>query len=126
MPLFRRRKDLDPSTAPFFRACAHVDAAQRALLEAVPTSRRTGIPLGEALSAFRTHLAAASDALEDWSSDPERRSVCAAALLAAREESETLRLSPEMLDFEALNGRLSDVLHPIEILADVEREMRRR
>jgi hypothetical protein len=102
-----------------------VDAAQRELLSAIPTARRAGAPLAEALAAFGAHLTSAADALRGWDAGPTRDAYLA-ALDAARREAENVRLSPVGLGFEALNSRVGDVLHPLETIADLERELRRR
>jgi hypothetical protein len=131
MPLFGRREP-DPTVAAaraaFDQVAVHVDAAQRALLTAIPTSRDPGIPLAQALAEFGRHLARATEALEDWPGVPEgahEGTKCSEALAAARGEAERLRLGPEPSGFEALNARVGDVLHPLEALADVERALRR-
>lgn len=131
MPLFRRRPP-DPSIerarAGFAPVAVAVEAAQRALLAAIPTSRDPGVPLGQALAAFGSHLDAAGRALDGWDEPiiAAERGRCSAAIAAARAEAERLRLEAGPLGFERLNARVGDVLHPLEEVAEVERTLRRR
>jgi hypothetical protein len=120
MPLFRR----SPLPPDFLEAAGHVDAAPRALLSAIPTSRDAGAPLAEALARFSAHLADAEASLGKWEDEPNRNE-CLRAAGAARAEAERLRLHPGALEFEALNARVGDVLHPLEVFADTERALRR-
>lgn len=125
MPLFRRR-ERDPAAvaarAAFDAVAVHVDAAQRALLAAIPSARDPGVPLAQALAEFGKHLARATDALAHLNHE---RTKLTEALAAARAHAENLRLGPEPAGFEALNARVGDVLHPLEAFADVERALRR-
>ena len=131
MALFRRRRPdpaLDEVRAAFGTVAAHVDAAQRSLLAAIPTSRDEGIPLAQALAAFNDNIGRAAAGMAAWREDRvlHEWTRCEDALRAAREEAERLRLEPRVLEFEELNGRVGDVLHPLEEFADVERALRRR
>ena len=118
--LRRATPDVDPS---FAAACAAVDEAQRALLAAIPTSRDAGVPLAEALAAMGAALDRAARALETW--DDPARDRCRAAVADARDEAAKLRLGSEKLGFEALNARAGDVLHPLEVFAEIERNILR-
>jgi hypothetical protein len=121
MPLFRRSLPLPPA---FLEAAAHLDAAQRALLSAIPTSRHAGAPLAEALARFSACLTETEAAIERWKDEPSK-AACRRAVHASRAEAERLRLHPGALEFEALNARVGDVLHHLEVFADVERALRR-
>jgi hypothetical protein len=129
--MFKRRR-IDPERAralqAFERAAVHVDAAQRALLAAIPTSRDPGIPLALALAELSARLGEAAAAMPAWRApgheDAWQR--CAHSLEQARAEAERLRLQPDELGFEALNARVGDVLHPLEAFADAERALRGR
>jgi hypothetical protein len=129
MPPFRRERDPDADRirSAFAAVATHVDAAQRALLAAIPTSRDPGIPLAQALAGLGTHLADAEAAMPGWLGPATRAGweACDAALTSARAEAERLRLEPDGLGFEALNARVGDVLHPLETFADAERAIRR-
>lgn len=106
---------------------AALDAAQRALLHAIPTSRDEGIPLAEAIAAFERGLRDTEALMPGWRSKETEalHDRCARAIDDAREEAERLRLEPRRLEFETLNARVGDVLHPLEVFADAERTLRR-
>ncbi|HVL89505.1 MAG TPA: hypothetical protein VM841_04635 [Actinomycetota bacterium] len=124
--MFRRRPP-HPVLEPFLHMAAALDDAQRALLAAIPTARDDGIPLAEAIVAFERGLAETEARMPAWRTPATAamHDECAAAIRAARVECETLRLEPETLSFEALNARIGDVLHPLEVFADTERALRR-
>lgn len=130
MALFRRRAqhEPDPSVVAFRRVAGRVDAAQRALLAAIPTPRNAGIPLGQALLDFRVALDELDLALGDWHDErvAARREACVAAVQAARTEAARLRLESGLLSFEALNARVGDILHPLGAFVEAERSMRGR
>lgn len=123
-----REQASDPARAPFGRVASTVAAAQRALLAAIPTARDPGIPLAQALAEFGKLLDGAAAALAEWRDEGPAHewTKCATALDCARREAARLRLEPGTLDFEGLNARVGDVLHPLETFAEVERAMRRR
>jgi hypothetical protein len=122
-----RRKPIDPQRAALLRAFEPVgeaiEAAQQALLRAVPTFRDDGEPLGFALASFSSNLDLAERALENL---PDGRAVilCQTAMKAARSEAAKLRLGHDSLVFEALNARVADILFPLEQIADLERDLR--
>jgi hypothetical protein len=128
MPLFRRRVDpeREAAVAAFMPVAEPIERAQRALLAAVPTFRDDGMPLAIALANFSAELDEASAAMQDWKarapSDMWQR--CSEGLAAARKEAEDLRLEPGELVFEALNGRLGDIMFHLEAFADAERHLR--
>lgn len=106
---------------------AELDAAQRALLAAVPTSRDEGVPLSDALAEFLAGLARADALMASWRT-PATETIwlrCAEAIGVARREAETLRHADTTLGFEQLNARLGDVITPLEELADAAAEIRR-
>lgn len=129
--MFRRRGpnlELEAIRAAFDLVAVEVDAAQRALLAAIPTSRDPGVPLGQALVAFTQRLDAARRAMPGWRSDvvADQWGHCDLALVEARRLAEQLRLEDSPLGFEALNARVGDILDPLEVVADTERDLRRR
>lgn len=130
MGFLRRKRDpaFDDIRERFGRVAVHVDAAQRALLAAIPTARDEGVPLAQALAGFSQRLAEANGAMSSWHDEriAHEWTKCAEAVARARAEAERLRLEPVDLGFEALNARVGDVLHPLEVFADVERDLRRR
>jgi hypothetical protein len=129
--VFKRRKQEPGFMAvreAFDVVAARVDAAQRALLGAIPTSRDPGVPIAQALKAFGAALEDVAAAMTEWrdarvNEDWER---CSDALREARDQAERLRLHAGDLGFEQLNARVGDVLYPLETFADTERNLRRR
>ena len=128
-----RRKNADPELdavrEAFRRVTAELDAAQRVLLAAIPTSRDTGTPLAEAIDGFLAGLARAEAAMTGWRVDATEGiwKRCAAALAKARAEARRLKDDPlrGSLGFEPLNARLADVVSPLSEFADVAWELRR-
>lgn len=128
-----RRRSPDPGTAAareaFRRVTGELDAAQRVLLAAVPTSRDTGTPLAEAIDGFLAGLARAESSMSAWRT--ERTEAvwvrCERALAGARAAAGSLNTDSAAgsLGFEALNARLGDLLSPLEEFADVAAEIRR-
>ncbi|MCA1830161.1 MAG: hypothetical protein ABR552_09150 [Actinomycetota bacterium] len=128
MPLLRRRADpaRERLRAGFRATVTHVDAAQRALIAAVPMSRDPGVPLAQAIEDMSRHLDAATTALESWHDIEQVHewTKCRAAILEARAGLETLDPEEEM-GFEALNARIGEVIAPLDIFADVSAALRR-
>lgn len=129
---FRRRPndpELDAARDAFRRVAGGLDAAQRALLGTIATSRDQGTPLEEALDGFLAGLSHAEQAMPGWRNARTealwRR--CAEALVEARTEAQRLRDDPSArtLAFEPLNMRLGDIVSPLEEFADVAAELRR-
>lgn len=129
MRLFRRASPdpvLEAARAGFAEVAARVDTAQRALLAAIPSPRDDGVPLAEALNAFKVALADVADPLERWSAPDQTLGIaCRKALDEAATVAEALRMEPASLTFEQLNARVSDVLYPLEVFAEIERALRR-
>lgn len=129
---WRRRARPDPEREAAQRAfeslAEPLDAAQRALLAVIPTSRDPGIPLAQGLAAFEAGAREALARMPAWRRDAVEREwlACREALERALAEAERLRLEPAELDFEALNARVGDVLAPLEAFADAERRLRKR
>ena len=130
-PFRRRTSDpaLEAAREAFRRVTAELDAAQRVLLAAIPTSRDTGTPLNEAIDGFLAGLGRAGAAMPAWRHNRTetfwRR--CAEALSEARAQATRLRDDPaaRSLKFEPLNARLGDLVSPLEEFADVAPEIRR-
>lgn len=126
MALLRKRRS-DPAAesikAAFEPVATAVEAAQRALLAAIPTARDPGVPLGQALAAFGVRLEQAQTAAAGLPAAWRDR--VGAPLAEARARAGSLRLVESALGFEALNARVGEVLHPLEDVADIEREVRR-
>jgi hypothetical protein len=115
--LRRLPKRLLPALEGFRDVLGHVERAERALTDAVPTTRLPGRPLAESLLVFEDELSAAEQSMPAWRADEledEWRS-CSDAIAAARHQAERLRLaggSPE--GFESLVGAIGDVLAPLD------------
>lgn len=129
---FRRKKsdpELDAALEAFRRVTAELDAAQRVLLAAIPTSRDTGTPLPDAIDGFLAGLARAEAAMPGWRNTRTEAlwQRCATALVEAHSEARRLRDEPNAssLGFEPLNARLGDLVSPLEEFADVAPELRR-
>ena len=104
-----------------------VDAAQRALLAAVPKPRDDGVPLAQAIAGFTTALEEATRAMPGWRA-PMVEQIwlsCESALAEAGMEATKLRLRPSGLSFEALNEAIGDVLAPLEAFVDADGSLRR-
>ncbi len=129
MSPFRRKVDPDSIAArdAFRRVASEVDAAQRVLLGAVPTSRDAGTSLPEAIDGFLAALTRVERAMPPWRTPATDTlwSRCASALVAARSQAERLRDEAGRLSFEPLNARLGDIVSPLEEFADVALELRR-
>ena len=131
MALFRR-KPLDAEIADakvaFRRVAAELDAAQRALLAAVPTARHSAVPLSDALSDFLAGLARADALMPAWRT-AKTEAVwirCAEALGQSHAAAERLRDNAEpTLGFEELNARLGDIIAVLEEFADAAAAIRR-
>ena len=129
MSLFRRRAPNPEHTralAAFRVAVTHVDAAQRALLAAIPTARDPGIPLHRALADMRMHLDAADAAMPAWRNDRTAHewTNCTQAIAQARERAGRLERHPG-LDFEALTEQVGRVIGPLDQFVEAARALRR-
>jgi hypothetical protein len=128
-----RRKPPEPETAAtreaFRRVVLELDAAQRVLLSAVPTSRDSGAPLKPAIEEFLAGLARAEGSMAGWRTERTDPfwSRCSQALMMARIHAERMREDPasDRLGFEPLNARLGDIVSPLEEFADAAEEIRR-
>jgi hypothetical protein len=103
-----------------------VEAAQRALLAAVPTSRNPGAPLGVALDEFERLIAEVERAMPGWRTDvtEELWLRCSDAVADARAQASTLRSAPSIVaEFEKLNAALNDIIAPLEEFAFAERRL---
>lgn len=122
MGLFRRRRadpQLRTARDAFLRAASELDAAQKALLAAVPTSRDEGVPLAEAIAAFLAGLDRMDAAMPSWriAQTEESWKRCFGAMSEARVAAERLRDEPHPPGFEALNARLGEIIAPLEEFA---------
>ena len=112
----------------FAVATGLVAEAQRTLLDAIPTSRHPGVPLQEALVTFISALEAAGRAMPAWHDETTRHewTMCSEGIADARAQAHDLQRRNADLTFEQLNTVIGDVLYPLEVFADAERDLRRR
>jgi hypothetical protein len=105
-----------------------VDEAQRVLLDAIPTSRHSGKPLDQAIVTFLTALDGVDERMPEWQNEMTAHewTNCSQAIGDARSQAEGLQRRNTGLTFEQLNAAIGDVLYPLEVFADAERELRRR
>jgi len=92
----------------------------------MPSARRAGTPIAEALLAFESAIAAAREEMPGWR---EARTEaewlrCEAALIDAASKAERLRLSAPQLDFEGMAMVLGDLIAPLDVFLDAERLVR--
>ena len=102
-----------------FRRCAsELDAAQRALLAAVPTSRNDGVPLDQALDDYLAGLDRLDANMPGWRIEQTEDAWKDAfkAIAESRALAIAMKGSPPN-GFEALNARLADVIAPLEQFA---------
>ncbi|MCA1834222.1 MAG: hypothetical protein ABR548_01025 [Actinomycetota bacterium] len=132
MALFRRKleaPELIDARIAFDELARALDAAQRMLLLAVPTSRHPGAPLSEALDSFEAGIGEVVRLMPGWRtrSTEVLWKTCELALATSRAEAAALRSKrPGPTEFEALNARIGDVLAPLEHFADAERFIKGR
>ena len=121
-----RRRRSSPIAEAFDRVAAHVEEANRALVAAMPSARRAGAPIAEALLAFESAIDAARAEMPGWRDERTETawSRCLAALEDAETKAEKLRLSAPQLDFEGLAMVLGGLIAPLEAFHDAERVVR--
>ena len=130
MTLFRRRsqdRSLAAARDAFRRCAAELDAAQRALLAAVPTARNEGIPLAGAIDEYVAGLDRLEEHMGGWRIEQTEDAWkdCFRVLGESRALALKVKESPPK-DFEALNARLADVIAPLEQFAYAALSLRRR
>ena len=106
-----------------------VDVLERgksALVAAVPKGRAEPVPMGEALHAFEESLRLAATMMPAWrrAENEERWIACQRAVKESARMAEALRLEAPRLDFESMVFVIGDLMHPLEVFADAERELR--
>jgi len=105
---------------------ATVERGKEDLLRAIPAARRPGVPLAEALLAYREALQEARDAMPGWRV-PElvaEWEACRAGLDRAADLEERLRLEAPELSHEALLAALGDLIAPLEAFAEAARRVK--
>ncbi|HZA60792.1 MAG TPA: hypothetical protein VE754_03805 [Actinomycetota bacterium] len=119
--MFRRRST--PAIKAFHVVAEHVERAKEAVVGAMPSARRRGTPLAEALLVFETEVAEARRAMPGWRRgevDAEWRA-CDEALTLVAGGAERLRLDAPALDFEGMAMVLGDLIAPLDVFGEAER-----
>lgn len=124
-----RRKRLSPDLARclerFRQVVDPIERAKRAAVEAVPSARAAGRPLGEALSEFEEGLREAEGLMPGWRHPAIEGAwlECRDSLATSLSFAERLRLeAPDPAGFEGLIGTIGDLLAPLSAFdAAVER-----
>ena len=117
--MLRRRRpspDVDSPAGQFAEALRLAEEGKDALVSAVPTARRPGRPLAEALADLEDALVQTRGRMSGWRRpelDPEWEA-CAAALEAALRGAERLRLVAPELSFEQMAFMIQDLIAPLE------------
>jgi len=119
--LFRRRNQdraLAAARDAFRRCASELDAAQRALLAAVPTARNDGIALEQAIDDYLAGLDRLETNMAGWRIEQTEDAWKDAfkALAESRALALKIKGSPPN-GFEALNAKLGDVIAPLEHFA---------
>ena len=130
MALFRRRSQdraLVAARDAFRRCASELDAAQRALLAAVPTARNGGVPLDHAIDDYIAGLDRLDANMPGWRIEQTEDAWKDAfkALAESRALAMKMKEKPPA-GFEALNARLADVIAPLEQFAYAALSLRRR
>jgi hypothetical protein len=133
--MWRRRREADPAVEAawesFLRFARALDEGSRALLAAVPSARRPGVPLEASVEGFLAGTAAAREKLPGWAlpdlavEHAAATSALAMAELRARELPEATR----NLEFEhrtEVIGAVLDELGPVQEAEQALRALRRR
>ncbi len=126
----RRRRDLPAELRAPYRAFAEVAArlerAKEDLLRAIPGARAPGVPLAEALLAYRDGLVAADAGMAGWRA-PEVEaewSACIRGVGAALAAEEAVRLGGGAFAHDVLLFTLQDLIAPLEPFEDAVRRFR--
>lgn len=105
-----------------------MERAKDAVAGAMPSARRDGTPLAEAVHAFERSLGNAKGAMRGWKApDVEVEwQACSRALDECLAAAERLRLEAPPMDFEAMALVLGDLIAPLDAFAAAHRALRRR
>src|SRR5438045_2183190 len=112
--MLRRKRippELEEAHAAFESTLGHVERAKEQLVAAVPSPRRPGRPLAEALVDYEDGLAAARRVSRGWRvpRTEDAWAACDRALDQALEAAEHFRLETSDLPFDALMFALQDL-----------------
>lgn len=120
------RSGLEIPFRAFAEAAGGVEAAKRAALLAIPSSRGPVVALADALLGFREGLDVADSAMPGWrvAETEEVWDRCAAALEAARRAEEALRLGGGAFSHEALLATLGDLIATLDPFEEAARRFK--
>jgi hypothetical protein len=133
--MWRRRREPDPEVEAawqsFLRFARALDEGSRALLAAVPSARRPGVPLEASVEGFLAGTAAARRELAGWALPAlaAEHTAAAAALATAERRARELPEAATGLEFEhrtEVIGEVLDELAPIQDAEQALRALRRR
>jgi hypothetical protein len=115
--------DLREPYAAFARTVSLLEEGKAELLRAIPAARAPGVPLAEALLAFREALDGVARGAEAWRHPAveDHWRACRDGVREARDREERLRLSGRELTHGHLLGALGDLIDPLEPFADAAR-----
>lgn len=105
---------------------AEVEHGKEALVRAVPSPRGVPGPLAEALLEFERAIGRGREAMAAWRT-PEAEPAwtrCAEALDESARRAERLRLQAPSLDYEGLVTVLGELMAPLDVFEDAERNLR--
>jgi hypothetical protein len=132
--MWRRRApdpEVEAAWQSFLRFAKALDEGSRALLAAVPSARRPGVPLDASIQGFLAGTAAAREELSGWAlpamADAQRAT--AGALDEADRRARALPEATSGLEFEhrtEVIGEVLDELGPIQEAEQTLRALRRR
>ena len=109
----RGRGGAEPEAAASRRTMDLVDDARGLVAAAAPSGRTPRLSLAEALAAFDERLLEALGSIHGWPSE-RAASAARAAIEESRRRAEELRLGDPPDSYEALYGRLADVMEPLD------------
>ena len=110
----------------FADVAARLERAKRELLRAIPGARSAGVPLAEALLAYREGLEEAAARMAEWRA-PEIEAewiACATGIESARAAEEAVRLRGGVFPHDALLFTLQDLIAPLGPFEDAARRFR--
>jgi hypothetical protein len=128
--MWSRRRAADPEVEAAWRSfldfAKALDEGSRALLAAVPSSRRPGAPLDASVQGFLAGVAAARERLDAWALPAlaAEQTASAGALDAAERRAIELPEVTSGMEFEHRTEAIGDVLDELGPIQDAERSFR--
>jgi hypothetical protein len=128
--MWSRRRAPDPEVEAAWRSflgfAKALDEGSRALLAAVPSSRRPGVPLDASIQGFLAGVAAARERLGEWALPDlvAEQAASADALAAAERRATELPEVTRGMEFEHRTEAIGEVLDELGPIQDAERSFR--